>query len=303
MTSMLSVVIPTRNRPAGLLRALRSVYRQTSPPAEVIVVDDCSSPAVTEEIFTDCPVSVRPILLRNPQPSGAPAARNLGIRTAATDYVALLDDDDEFVPEKIQVLAAAAGEGMHVIYHAALMTYDDEDFSYVSTPAEHITFHAMLMRNLIGGTSMVCVQRESFLRIGGFDERMAALQDYEAWLRCAKHGLVFRRVPGVLTIYHHVTSAGSISKSLEKVDSGLARIAELYRADYATLGSAKIRQREERIVATRSQRMLLNGQRWHAASYCLGAGVRLRSLKVMLGVVPALIGLKAAMKIKNAAGM
>jgi glycosyltransferase involved in cell wall biosynthesis len=303
MSPTLSVVIPTHNRPAGLQRALRSVYRQTSPPKEVIVVDDCSSRTVTHEIFADCPSSITPILLRNPQPSGAPAARNLGIRTAGADYVALLDDDDEFVPEKMQALTTAAREGTQLIYHAALMTYDDEHFSYVSTPAEHITFHALLMRNLIGGTSMVCVHRESFLRIGGFDERMAALQDYEAWLRCAKHGLIFRRVPGVLTIYHHVTSAGSISKSLEKVDSALARIGELYRADYAGLGSAKIRQREERIALTRSQRMMLSGQRWRAAGYCLAAAARLRSLKVMLGIVPALVGLKAAMKMKNSVGM
>jgi glycosyltransferase involved in cell wall biosynthesis len=303
MTSNLSVVIPTCNRPAGLMRALLSVYRQTLPPREIIVVDDASVPAVGDEVFSQCPATIKPILLRSPQASGAPAARNLGIRSASAEYVALLDDDDEFAPEKVQMLSAAANGGAHVLYHAALITYDDEGFSYASNPAEQVTFHGLLLRNQIGGTSMVCVHRESFLRIGGFDEQMPALQDYEAWLRCAKRGLVFQHVPGALTIYHHVTSAASISKSLDKVDRALARISELYRADYAGLGRAQLRQRDERIAIQRMQRMLLNDERWRAAGYCLRSSLRLRSVKLMLGVVPALAGLKTTMKIKNAVGL
>ena len=303
MSVRVSVVIPTRNRPAGLMRALLSAYRQTTPPLEIIVVDDASTPAATDEIFSGCPATIKPILLRNPQPNGAPAARNVGIRAASAAYVALLDDDDEFVPEKVQALSAAANGGAHVLYHAALMTYDDERFSYVSNPAEQVTFNGLLLRNQIGGTSMACVHRESFLRIGGFDEQMPALQDYEAWLRCAKHGLTFQRVAGALTIYHHVTSATSISKSLDKVDTALVRVSELYKADYASLGRAQLRHRDERIAIQRMQRMLLNDERWRAAGYCLQSSVRLRSVKLMLGIVPALAGLKTAMKIKNAVGL
>lgn len=298
----IAVVIPTSNRPVDLMRALRSVYAQTLLPDEIIVVDDGSTPEVSTAVFSECPAGPECKLLRNADPSGPQVSRNVGLSAASADYVSFLDDDDEFLPEKIRVLTNHASGSAEVLYHPALMTYDDEGFSYVSSPASSISLTELLVRNLIGGTSMVCVAREPFLRIGAFDERMPALQDYEAWLRCAKRGLRFHYVPEALTRYHHDAFSGSISKSTEKFDRALTLLGTIYEQDYALLSQRYIRERDLRIVHMRTHRLLLSRQRWRAIKYCLRAMFQLRSTSPVLGLVPLVFGLRTTIRLKRRFG-
>src|SRR6201991_1950303 len=94
-----SVVIPTRNRPELVLRAVRSALAQTLQEIEVVVVIDGPDPATVEALRGIGDERIRPVEL--PPAGGAPAARNQGVNAAAADWVAFLDDDDEWLPEKL----------------------------------------------------------------------------------------------------------------------------------------------------------------------------------------------------------
>ena len=96
-----SAVIPTRNRPNLVLRAVRSALAQTYRDLEVIVVVDGPDPATSSALATIGDDRLRVIIL--PRSQGAQAARNTGIEAAQGDWIALLDDDDEWLPEKTKL--------------------------------------------------------------------------------------------------------------------------------------------------------------------------------------------------------
>lgn len=93
-----SAVIPTRNRPHLLLRAVRSALAQTHEGLEVIVVVDGTDPATSNALQTISDERLRVIVL--PQSQGVANARNIGVEAAHGDWIAFLDDDDEWLPEK-----------------------------------------------------------------------------------------------------------------------------------------------------------------------------------------------------------
>lgn len=97
--STVTAVIPTRNRPELVLRAVRSALGQSYRELEVIVVVDGPDPQTVEALGTIRDDRLRVIAL--PRPGGAQAARNTGIRAARGSWIALLDDDDEWLPQKI----------------------------------------------------------------------------------------------------------------------------------------------------------------------------------------------------------
>jgi glycosyltransferase involved in cell wall biosynthesis len=280
----ISVVIPTHNRERGVRRALESIAAQTAPPAEIIVVDDASTVPFDRAIFEEVGIAAESVVLRNEQSRGANVSRNIGVRAAASDFVAFLDDDDEFHPEKIEAIERVASRGIaDVIYHPALMVYDKENIRYVSHPGDQVDFRRLLVGNAVGGTSMVSVNRQKFLDAGGFDEALPALQDYEAWLRCAKAGYRFLKVARPLTTYHHVTGQGSISKSLEKLDTALHIIAEKYAEDIRTLTPAEHRALQRTNISRRVHRMLMREENWDAASVAITGGFKERDGSLVLG--------------------
>lgn len=95
-----SAVIPTHARPQLVLRAVRSALAQTYSELEVVVVVDGPDAATSEALATICDDRLRVIVL--PRSQGAPNARNVGVEAAHGDWIALLDDDDEWLPEKTE---------------------------------------------------------------------------------------------------------------------------------------------------------------------------------------------------------
>lgn len=184
-----SVVIPTYNRADLLEEALRSGLQQTYQDFEVIIVDDGSTDHTRERVagFQSDP-RVRYIYQENRGPS---AARNTGIRASQGSYVALLDSDDIWLPDKLQK-------------QMSLMTADDRvdvvycDFRFVdlagnllplrySRPASRGTLYEDLMYGnvLTGSDSAVLVRARCFAEVGLFDESLPALEDQDLWRRMA----------------------------------------------------------------------------------------------------------------------
>jgi glycosyltransferase involved in cell wall biosynthesis len=106
--TLVSAVIPTRGRPELLACAIRSALRQTWRDLEVVVVLDGPDPATEAHLASVGNPRVRAVIL--PEPAGGCAARNAGVRAASGEWVAFLDDDDEWMPDKIERQMSAVRE-------------------------------------------------------------------------------------------------------------------------------------------------------------------------------------------------
>lgn len=193
-----AAVIPARDALPDVLEAVESALAQTHPPAEVLVVDDGSrdgtGPAVEECFGADRRAPVRVLGGRF---GGASAARNAGWRAAGAPWIALLDADDVWEPEKLEqaaaVLARAPGAAWFFsdgsfrtlggeVHPSWFALYADLPEAYVGSPvAELLEVNFVL-------TSSVVVRRDALERAGGFDETLSHAEDLDLWIRLARRG-------------------------------------------------------------------------------------------------------------------
>jgi len=189
-----SAVIPTHNRAEFLPDALDSVWKQTYRPIELIVIDDGSednTQAVvqqwTEKFNHDAAFTVRYIYQEN---KGANAARNKGIAAATGEYVAFLDSDDRWLPEKLTKQVAvfqkesAIGDVYCGLYHVDLKSgtrLDDAQVNYLSG----WLLRSLLIRDVTTPTACHVVKKDCFKEVGFFDESLPARQDWDMWIRVA----------------------------------------------------------------------------------------------------------------------
>ncbi|MFC5367586.1 glycosyltransferase family 2 protein [Salinirubrum litoreum] len=201
---LVSVVIPTYNRADVLPRAVETALDQTLTDIEVIVVDDASTDetlAVLEE-YDDPRLTV----LEHETNSGASAARNTGIAVAEGDYVALLDSDDEWAPEKLerQVETVATRSDEWVAAYCGTTVVTDESAHPVvqrltdllgrQGNADRVEGGEKLVREVLcqrlhtSAGSTLLVDADVVDRIGGFDESFDRYQDTEFLIRVLKEG-------------------------------------------------------------------------------------------------------------------
>lgn len=183
---VVSAIIPTQRRPAMLRNAAQSVLVQTFRDVELIIaLNDASSEArdaANEIAATDPRVRVIEIKRGN-----LAAARNAGISVARGNWIALLDDDDEWLPTKTEVQLAEALASNADLVTCDMVQFDESgDIGPVGTaiPA-HLTLNeALTIYNCLPGSAAGAFMRASALReLGGFDERMRACEDWDMWRR------------------------------------------------------------------------------------------------------------------------
>ncbi len=260
----LSVVIPTYGRTKALKRAINSVLNQTLLPEELIVVDDGNQPPLEEKIFDAGVTGLETKILRNKTSRGAANARNAGLRFARSRWVAFLDDDDAFFPEKIETIARSIQENPEVdlIYHPAEICMAKEQLSYRSGVCDLTNgkdvLRQLLIRNEVGGTSMTILKRKTLLELGGFDETMPALEDWELWIRVAKTGGRFLFVDKMLTRYHHDNSIRSLTKDYNKTGRAINILQQNYAGDYARLSPKNRKQFNKGKLQSEMFQALLN---------------------------------------------
>ena len=174
MTTLVSVVIPSHNRPLMLKRAVNSVLNQTYGDIECIVVDDASNQSTFNIIdsFDDNRLKY----YRHDVKKGASASRNTGIKYSKGEFVAFLDDDDEWLSEKTEkqlYLFERLPENYGLVY--SWMDYYDQNNCIIEK--HHPTlrgnvFHKVLDAQRIGGCPTLLVRREVINKIGTFDESL-----------------------------------------------------------------------------------------------------------------------------------
>jgi len=240
-TPTVSVIIPTYNRAHLVGRAIRSVLNQTFQDFEIIVVDDGSTDNTEEVVKSFNDPRIR--YIRHEQNRGGSAARNTGIRAASGEYIAFLDSDDEWLPEKLarQVqLLRASDETVGLVY--TRVCYFDSTGKRHPGPvpkARGYVWQALLEENVIGTASSVIVRKACFDRVGLFDERFPARQDREMWVRISQHFQV-EFLPDVLTIrYLH---SDRISMRSEAIIKGCELFIERFQKELSTHPRAYARQ-------------------------------------------------------------
>ena len=187
--AQVSVIIPTYNR-AGFLRgAVQSVLDQSYKDVEIIVVDDGSTDETAAVVESFDQVAIR--YLRHDRRCGSGAARNTGVLHAGGEYVAFLDDDDEWYPEKLmrQMEAMATSPAEVGAVYTGSFCVDPATRQIVAqrVPTARGDVHkALLGGNCVGGASSMLMRRGCFDRVGLFDERLASLEDHDLWLRTAR---------------------------------------------------------------------------------------------------------------------
>jgi glycosyltransferase involved in cell wall biosynthesis len=199
----ISVIIPTYNRVNLIGRALASVYAQSRSAQEVIVVDDGSSDGTDDYVRTYFP-QARYIRQAN---RGVSAARNRGITAARGEWLAFLDSDDEWLPQKLaiqcQVLQASTD---HRMCHSNEIWV--RRGRCVNPMRKHVKsggniFQRCLPRCMISPSS-VMLHRSVMETVGRFDEAFPACEDYDLWLRvCAVYAVLYVEQPLIIKYGGH----------------------------------------------------------------------------------------------------
>ena len=218
MSRAVSVVIPSYNSAQFLVQTLDSVLAQTLPPAEVLVIDDGSTDetrALVESYAARHPGLVRYIFQKN---GGQAEARNHGMRAASCEWVAFLDSDDWWKPEKLarQVAVLEASPESELIYTGLEVHYPDGHTEERLAPPPWTLWPELRYSNLIT-PSTVLASRKVLLDAGGFDPRFRGTEDWELWVRLGPR-LKASYLPAGWTCYRVSDSSVSL-----KVDHMLAQ--------------------------------------------------------------------------------
>jgi glycosyltransferase involved in cell wall biosynthesis len=193
-TPLVSVILPARNAGGTIARALESAADQTYANLEIVLVDDCSDDETGEiaRTWNRLPITA----LRLDRQSGAAAARNRGIELARGDYIAFLDSDDEWLPEKTALQMAA------LLADPALSFISCESWSVGGDGRVHGILNAgrtraagpdawkTLLHHPCIATPSVIARRALVLSLGGFNTRLAIAEDQDLWIRLALAGPV-----------------------------------------------------------------------------------------------------------------
>jgi glycosyltransferase involved in cell wall biosynthesis len=184
----ISVVIPTRNRRRLLTHALASVLDQRDVEFEVIVIDEGSTDDTTVMVAAMADPRVR--LIRHERPHGKSTARNRGIAEARGEWVAFLDDDDLWAPDKLRrQLDALRATGRVWAYTGAVNITEDHRVlgGAPPRPPEEVAASLPRVNGVPGGCSSVVVHSRA-LRLERFDHAYRLCEDWDLWIRLARTG-------------------------------------------------------------------------------------------------------------------
>lgn len=206
-----SVIIPVYNRVKSIGRALDSVLKQTYQPKEIIVVDDGSTDGTVDYIRENYP-QVTVLTQANQGPS---AARNRGIAHSTGEWVALLDSDDIWLPDKLraQVQIIEKNPGLGMIGSRRYKNCYDYDEQVVKRPVARAVSFFHFLKQTTCHTSTVLLRREALEKVGLFDEKLPAAEDVDLWVRIAYYYKVVQVRQHLTAVF---VSKDSISLSRKK---------------------------------------------------------------------------------------
>lgn len=203
---LVSVVIPTFNRSAVIIRAINSVFNQTFKDYELIIVDDGSSDDTYEslKLFID----TKKIKYFRQNNLGVSAARNLGVKNANGQFVAFLDSDDEWLPHKLneQIKYLSNNPDIKIVYSDEIWIRNGKR---VNQKAIHKKSGGNIFPQCVEqcfiAPSSTLISKDFFVSIGGFDENFLVCEDYDLWLKISSiHEIGFISEPLIVKHGGHI---------------------------------------------------------------------------------------------------
>lgn len=234
---MVSAIITTyKRKPDMVMRALTSILRQTYRDIEIIVVDDsppdyCARKEVESSVLSKQKdlQNIKIKYIAHEKNMGACVARNTGLNAATGEYVAYLDDDDEWLPEKLEKQVNVIKQSDVALVYCGSLCMNDDTGKCKEKAREFVrgrVFDKLILSNFIESTSYPLIRTECLRMIGGFDPLMQSAQDYDVWLRLAEHYAI-DYVDEPLVLYHEHSGERITTNPAKKIN-GLQRINEKF---------------------------------------------------------------------------
>ncbi len=226
-------------------RALRSVLAQTYSPFEVFIIDDNRGEGAEEYsrgLSELGELSDLVSVIKTERGYGAQRARNTGIEHSNGKYVAFLDDDDEWLPEKleIQIPILESDPEVGLCYSRGYLINEAFDPPRISEfkSVKNATYEDLLKDDGIGSTTQAVIPKAVFDKVGMFDESFPARQDYEMWIRISRS---FKTAGSdkCLYKYHKAKGTGQVSHKWKNCLKGHKLIYEKYKADIDKIRDAR----------------------------------------------------------------
>jgi glycosyltransferase involved in cell wall biosynthesis len=226
-----SAIVPTYRRLTLLERALGSIGMQDGGPDEVVVVNDGPEPdsLAIQRLAARVNCS-RVAVISNARAQGASGARNTGAEHATGEWIAFLDDDDEWLPGYLRRVRQCIADGeVDVVCTDLLYGYDGEPDRPGKAACDRLAVESFLTRNpgLIG--SNLAIRRALYMEIGGFDESLPCLNDMDFGMRLSLHGAVrYAPLRERLVRHHHHTGARLCTPRTDIMRTGIRGFYERY---------------------------------------------------------------------------
>ncbi|WP_055445286.1 glycosyltransferase family 2 protein [Lacinutrix himadriensis] len=190
MKPLVTVIIPTFNRAGYVIDTLKSIAQQTYKHFECLIIDDGSTDKTKEVVLSFCEKDSRFKYLTRPVdlPKGANSCRNFGVNNSKGIFIAFCDDDDFWVPEKLEIQLAVFYEKPDVFVVTGDIEYVDKNGVKINRIKSHYphnqgcVFEKFLIKNR---TSMVTplLKKEVFEKVGIFNTHFVIAEDWEFWRR------------------------------------------------------------------------------------------------------------------------
>lgn len=233
----ISVIIPTYNYARYLPRAIDSVLSQTYKDYEIVVVDDGSTDN-TKEVLGPYMDKIRYIYQSN---TGISGARNRAIKESQGKYIAFLDADDSWVPEKLTIQMDVFEKNPSVGLVYSKVTLFREDGTIVEVyPTRDPGKNAQELAERLGylPTSTIMASKSLVEQVGSFDENLPTSEDLDLWVRIARAARIYE-VAGPVLAYHY-NHGGNISSKEMKMYEGWVRFHHKVLREYTDIPSVNI---------------------------------------------------------------
>lgn len=219
----ISVIVPARNAAPYIEDAIRSALDQTVRPTEVIVVDDGSTDGTADIARAQGPL----VTVISQRVDGPGAARNLAVAHSTGEWLAFLDADDIWMPNKLERQLARVGPETRLVFSDRYNIGELNGLALVhgdtQPPREGDIFVALMLHENFITTSSVLLRRDAFDEAGGFsnDPDLVVAEDWDLWMRItARHSVEVCHEPLVKYRLHH----GGTSRQVDRMMRARTRV-------------------------------------------------------------------------------
>lgn len=229
----LSVIIPTCNRNDLLRQAILSVISQNINDYEVVIVDDSTQPSTPNFIHELSKIaSIRYVI--NEGEHGAARARNKGVKEASGKYITFLDDDDIYLPGRLKSMLEKF-EKFDLIFVSSGRFNQINDFFDIKSVPQY--FGVIQLEHVLFGNHIdigFMILRDKFIKLGGFDENLNSLEDWDFIIRCLQTGIGYKQK----RLDYVVNRDPSISRVSDLEVNGYKELENKWRNTFSSRWSA-----------------------------------------------------------------